>query len=434
MHRNSYEEMRAFARMLPPSPLRIADIGSKDESGGYRPLFQREGWTYVRMDFSTGPDVDAVLPEQCGWTNLKDGEFDVVVSGRLLEHVRFPWLFVQEAARIVKPGGWVCIVAPYQWEHHARPIDCWRVYPDGMRAVMEHAGLVVLSAHLSDSGDPNRRGDTVGVARKPYVSRSRSCLCPEPKAAGHRVEAVGGREFPCCPGSRMRRNLSYFVYPLRGSIWAWNVDQIRPFLPVFNGRKIVSVAEDGMTEPFMAVADRFGDPSITYIRARNDPSKREMVTFLEALGRVRSLDPGEMTFYAHAKGVSHWSRSVSNVMAWTRAMYLLNLCDVGAVERVMESHGAVGAFREGHPVWHYSGTFFWLKHSEIFSTEWDRHESGVLGPETYPGTHLPFERSFDLTLGRYYPDRYNNLFPEAEIRSALDEVLDAVQGGAGRPG
>lgn len=406
VHRASREEMAVFARMLPPTPLRIAEVGSKGEDGAYGPVFRREGWDYVGLDFSEGPNVDMVLPDEHRWPNLRDGEFDVVVASRPLGDES-----VKEASRIIGPGGWACIVDPR------------RNRVDGMRAAIERNGLSVLSVRVSDGGD------TVGVARKPYVSKGRGCPCPGPAKAAHRAETVGGREFLCCPGSRMKRNLNYFIYPLKGSIWTWNVDQLRPFLPVFNGRKIVSVAEDGGTEPLMVVADRFCDPSITYIRTKNDPLRKEMATFLGAMGLLRSPDPDEMTFYGHAKGVSYWSSpQVSNIMAWTRAMYVLNLCDVGAIEKLMETHGAVGAFRENHPVWHYSGTFFWLKHSEIFSGAWDRHEAGPLGTETYPGTHIPVERSFDLTFGRYYPNRYDNLFPESEIRSALDELRDVVHG------
>jgi SAM-dependent methyltransferase len=72
-----------------------------------------------------------------------DGTFDIVVSGQVIEHVRKPWLWVPELARVCKPGGLVLTVNPVSWPYHEAPIDCWRIYPEGMRALCEDAGLLV---------------------------------------------------------------------------------------------------------------------------------------------------------------------------------------------------------------------------------------------------------------------------------------------------
>jgi SAM-dependent methyltransferase len=72
-----------------------------------------------------------------------DGRFDIVVSGQVIEHVRQPWIWVKELARVCKPGGLVLTVNPVSWPYHEAPIDCWRIYPDGMRALCEDAGLTV---------------------------------------------------------------------------------------------------------------------------------------------------------------------------------------------------------------------------------------------------------------------------------------------------
>ena len=72
-----------------------------------------------------------------------DGTFDIVVSGQVIEHVRKPWLWLPELARVCKPGGLVLTVNPVSWPYHEAPIDCWRIYPEGMRALCEEAGLSV---------------------------------------------------------------------------------------------------------------------------------------------------------------------------------------------------------------------------------------------------------------------------------------------------
>ncbi|HVC41414.1 MAG TPA: methyltransferase domain-containing protein [Candidatus Saccharimonadales bacterium] len=72
-----------------------------------------------------------------------DATFDIVVSGQVIEHVRKPWLWLRELARVCRPGGLVLTVNPVSWPYHEAPIDCWRIYPEGMRALCEDAGLVV---------------------------------------------------------------------------------------------------------------------------------------------------------------------------------------------------------------------------------------------------------------------------------------------------
>lgn len=73
---------------------------------------------------------------------VADDTFDVVVSGNVIEHVREIWRWMPELARVTKPGGRVVTVAPVSWPYHPAPLDCWRIYPEGMAALCEYAGLV----------------------------------------------------------------------------------------------------------------------------------------------------------------------------------------------------------------------------------------------------------------------------------------------------
>lgn len=85
-----------------------------------------------------------------------DGTFEIVISGQVIEHVRKPWLWVPELARVCKPGGLVLTVNPVSWPYHEAPIDCWRIYPEGMRALCEDAGLIV-ELSLFESMEPRPR-------------------------------------------------------------------------------------------------------------------------------------------------------------------------------------------------------------------------------------------------------------------------------------
>lgn len=138
--------------------LRIADVGSCDVNGTYRKLFERNDWQYVGFDMVQGPNVDVVLTPETLAEHA--GQFDVVVSGQTLEHVPRPFQFVQQLASLLKPGGLLWVIAPNTFHFHEHPVDCWRVWPDGLRATFEDAGLDVV--YCSKVGI-----DTFGLARKP---------------------------------------------------------------------------------------------------------------------------------------------------------------------------------------------------------------------------------------------------------------------------
>ena len=65
--------------------------------------------------------------------------FDIVFSAQVLEHVRMPWIWFRELARVVSPGGMLITISPVSWPYHEAPVDCWRAHPEGMRALCEWA-------------------------------------------------------------------------------------------------------------------------------------------------------------------------------------------------------------------------------------------------------------------------------------------------------
>jgi len=191
MHANSLRHMQALVeRYLDPAQaLTIGDIGSYDVSGSYRPLFARGTWTYTGIDVNAGPNVDAVLESPYQFP-IADAHFDVLVSGQAFEHVKFFWLTWMEMVRTLKPGGFIFLIAPSRGPEHRYPVDCWRFYPDGFRALAEYGKIVCLEARTDWAAYPGARGrvwgDTVGVfAKAPYVlpGRAKQWLHDNPAAS-----------------------------------------------------------------------------------------------------------------------------------------------------------------------------------------------------------------------------------------------------------
>lgn len=171
MHENSYQIMRALLAVYGPpadQAITVVDYGSMEVPEGpgtYRPLIP-PAWTYTGVDIAPGPNVDHVMEGEYD-TGLTAGSADLVISGQCLEHTRNPFAAVAEMARLLSSNGRLILIAPFAWECHRFPIDCWRFAPDGMRALMEASGLTCTIASLSDPSGTGQRVDCYAVGEKP---------------------------------------------------------------------------------------------------------------------------------------------------------------------------------------------------------------------------------------------------------------------------
>lgn len=103
------ERVPLFASWVGGPGLRVLDLGCRD---GALSEAYRQGNEVVGVDVdrealgaaeergirTVWADLDQPLP-------FDDGSFDVIVAGEVLEHLRFPELAIQEARRVLKPGG-----------------------------------------------------------------------------------------------------------------------------------------------------------------------------------------------------------------------------------------------------------------------------------------------------------------------------------------
>jgi hypothetical protein len=141
-----------------PEIKRVGDVGAQDVNGTYRGLFG--DFDYVGFDIHAGPNVDVVLTPEVAWQLPGEhcGTFDAVISGQTLEHVAAPWLWIKDVVRLGKPGALIWICAPNTEKFHEYPIDAWRIWPDGMRALFREAGIQEISCFADEA-------DTVGIGR-----------------------------------------------------------------------------------------------------------------------------------------------------------------------------------------------------------------------------------------------------------------------------
>jgi SAM-dependent methyltransferase len=173
MHQSSFDLMgklleKVAVRFDPNQVVDALDCGSALADTGlqktYRELVECYGFSYRGMDAQSGRNVDLV----CDIYKLRECLdlfapastmlFDLVISGQMLEHLAFPLAAVQEMKKVVTPGGWIILIAPWEYGIHRYPIDCWRVLPDGMEFLLE--GFVQVQSGVVGE-------DCWGLGRKP---------------------------------------------------------------------------------------------------------------------------------------------------------------------------------------------------------------------------------------------------------------------------
>jgi SAM-dependent methyltransferase len=176
MHQSSYEHMfDLVARHLGGrTPGTIVDIGSQDVNGSYRPIFDAAGWRYIGLDAAPGKNVEVVAPTPYRYP-FPSSTIDLVVSGQAFEHIDYFWVSFLEMARILKPGGLIFLIAPSRGSEHRYPVDCWRFYPDGYRALARWGGMALIEVTTdwqpSPHPDSAEWGDSVGVFEKLRAAR-----------------------------------------------------------------------------------------------------------------------------------------------------------------------------------------------------------------------------------------------------------------------
>ena len=142
MHLNSRLLFQKYAPQVFRDYQRVLEIGPDGFPSSYQRLLGNPTLDWQTLDITGDPRLTFHAVDEYTFP-MPSGLFDVVLSGQVIEHVRKTWVWIQEVARVCKPGGCVITVNPVSWGYHEAPIDCWRIYPEGMRTLYDEAGLEV---------------------------------------------------------------------------------------------------------------------------------------------------------------------------------------------------------------------------------------------------------------------------------------------------
>lgn len=230
----------------------------------------------------------------------------------------------------------------------------------------------------------------------------------------------------------MTRNLIYHICP-KGN-YLWNLQQLRKYEHIFNGKKIAAITPDVDTD-HPEVAETYL-PGFEFIYCENSPHLRETGSFLQLLKKVESTNEDEITFYAHTKGVSRTKEKlIDAVLLWTECLYKYNLSDVDLVEELLTRYPMCGVFKRfgqfphfpRQSKWHYSGTFFWFRNKDVFSKDWNNIVLSRYGTEAYLSLLFNKDKAaaiYPFGIGNLYNFSYTKKVAKHLERSWRKEVVD----------
>jgi hypothetical protein len=163
MHLNSELLFLKYAKQYFLPKNRVIEIGPDKFPSTYQEIVKDATVNWDTLDLYQNDNLTYCVKEEYVYP-ITDNYYDIVLSAQVLEHIRKIWVWIKELARICNKGGYVIIINPVSWIFHEAPIDCWRAYPEGMKALYGEAGLEVVLSVWESLEIPNYRRYIPGIS------------------------------------------------------------------------------------------------------------------------------------------------------------------------------------------------------------------------------------------------------------------------------
>ena len=163
MHSNSKLLFSAYGRKFIAPGCRLLEIGPDSIPSSYANLVNDKSVTWDTLDMGDSKDLTYSGVSEYSFP-IPNDSYDLILAGQVIEHVRKIWVWIKELERVCKKGGHVIIINPVSWPFHEAPVDCWRIYPDGMRALLEDTGLRIIDTRCESLEAPGYRKYVPGVS------------------------------------------------------------------------------------------------------------------------------------------------------------------------------------------------------------------------------------------------------------------------------
>jgi SAM-dependent methyltransferase len=163
MHTNTKLIFAKYGRQFFRSGFRVLEIGPDAFPSSYAQIVNNPAVVWETTDVADWPQLTYPNAGEYSFP-IPENTYDLVLTGQVIEHVKKIWIWVKELDRVCKPGGYVIIINPVSWHFHQVPVDCWRIYPDGMRALLEDTSLRIIDSRFESLELPGYKRYLPGVS------------------------------------------------------------------------------------------------------------------------------------------------------------------------------------------------------------------------------------------------------------------------------
>lgn len=98
--------------------------------------------SYRGLDFEYLPGIDLIGDSL--YLPFRESSFDSLIMTEVLEHVFYPSQALEEAKRVIRPGGYIYITAPMSWGLHYEPKDFWRFTKYSLLKLVQDCGMEII--------------------------------------------------------------------------------------------------------------------------------------------------------------------------------------------------------------------------------------------------------------------------------------------------
>lgn len=392
-----------------------------DAPGSETGLASKQSFENVALSFDLWLDPNATFiakVHQSGQLNQKTNSYHFVVNSTSAYAARHEHIFKRIS---IERGSWQSVVLCREQQSFELRINGETVFNTADQKLK--SGYCFLGVKGGRAKLRNiRLLDLTSTEAEPFSARPHATfgrmVTPNGNGNGNGDGKPGAHFIPFT--AMPKRNLLYHIWPVAGAMWKWNLDQLLKRIELFNGRRLMSIVHDDRSVTPEEVQQAVNGHGFEFVVAPND-ERGEAINFAEMLRRIASRDANEITFYGHAKGVKYEPSIPQPIRRWSEVQYQVVLDDWLTIREQLQRYAMTGPFKRygrfnpHHNLadWHYSGTYFWMRHSHLFARDYQNIPQFYGGVETWPGTVFRKEETGCVFIDDLGPSRaHHPYYPE----------------------
>lgn len=126
-----------------PAGTAVMEVGTLGGESRWRDGIEDSGMRYIGLDMQWGPGVTMVGNLERLSNDVTPGSIGLILCCSVLEHVRHPWVAMEQMSRALRPHGSLLVSTHQSFPLHYYPVDMFRFSLEALEMLMEDAGLEI---------------------------------------------------------------------------------------------------------------------------------------------------------------------------------------------------------------------------------------------------------------------------------------------------